>query len=126
MGFGSKESTERVIAAIKKARTGLDGDAGVAKTAALLPSGASVVAFLSPAGMIDFIQRIVPAIMPSQAKIDLKLPEFPKTSPIGFAVTAGKEELRTYLVVPGEVLRAIGQYVGKVRAMHGGAMEGEK
>jgi hypothetical protein len=87
----------------------------------LLPSGASAIALLSPEGAIDFVQRILPAFMPPQAKLELKLPAFGKTVPVGFAVMAGKDELRTCTVVPGEVMQAVGQYVGKLRAAHGGA-----
>jgi len=125
-GFGGKDSVERAIAAIKKGAPGLAGDAGVAKTAAELPAGAMAVAFLSPAGAIDFVGRIVPAFVPPQAKLELKLPEFPQTPPIGFAITTGKDELQTCLVVPGEVLQAIRPYVGKVRAMRGSSTKAGK
>jgi hypothetical protein len=117
LGYVSKEPLQRAVEAIQKGEPGLAHDAAVAKTAALLPAGASTVAFLSPAGAIDFIQRIVPELMPPQAKIDWKLPAFGATPPIGFAATAAPEELRTCLVVPAEVLQAISQYVRKVRAM---------
>jgi hypothetical protein len=56
----------------------------------------------------------------------LKLPEFPQTPPIGFAITTGKDELQTCLVVPGEVLQAIRPYVGKVRAMRGSSTKAGK
>ena len=44
-----------MIEAIKQGKPGLAGDAGVAKTAALLPSGAKAVIYLSPAGAIEFL-----------------------------------------------------------------------
>jgi hypothetical protein len=115
-GYVNKEPLQRAIEAIKRGVPGLAHDATVAKTAALLPAGASAVAFLSPAGAIDFVQRIVPELMPPQAKIQWKLPAFGATPPIGFAAVAAPAELRTCLAVPAEVLQAIGQYVRNVRA----------
>lgn len=111
VGYVSKAPLERVLNAIRQGRPGLAGDAGVAKTAALLPAGAVAVAYINPAEMLEYVQRFAAAIMPPQVKVQLKLPEFPHTPPVGWALTTGANELQTCLVVPAEVLEAIGPYV---------------
>ena len=62
--------------------------------------------------------------------MELKIPDFPKTPPIGLAVTAvgpgdvrTASELHTCLVVPAEVLQAIGQYLGQIQAMRNAARQ---
>ena len=117
--YVNKESVRQAIQAIKQGKPGLAGDAGVAKTAALLPRGSVAALYVSPKGMIDMVKQILPAIAPPGANGRLKIPDFPKTPPIGFAVTAAwpgdaaANELHTCLVVPAEVLQAIGPYPGK-------------
>ena len=114
-GYVSKDIIRSTLHAIKQGSPGLAGDADVSRTAALLPAGAAVVAFWSPQGTVDLISRIVPVFAPGNANADFKVPEFDKTSPIGFAVTAASNELQGYMVVPADVLKAIGQYVGKIK-----------
>lgn len=53
--------------------------------------------------------------MPPQAVF--KLPEFPDTPPIGFAGETTPDGLRTYMVVPAPVVKAIGGYIGEVEKM---------
>jgi hypothetical protein len=115
-----KKHVQQTIEAIQQGKPGLAGNAGVAKTAALLPSDAVLTGFWSPAGTIDLVKRIVPAILPPEAGLNPKIPEFPKTPPIGMAVTTAHDELQACLVVPPEVLQAVAQYVGKIRAARGG------
>ena len=124
LGYVSKKPLQRAMEAIRQGKPGLAGDAGVAKTAALLPSGARAVVYISPAETIKFIQRMAPAIAPPGAKWNLKLPEFPKTPPLGFAVTTAANEVQTCLVVPAEVLQAIGPYTGQIQAMRMSAAPG--
>ena len=111
IGYVSKERLQRAMEAIRQGKPGAAGEAGVAKTAALLPSGPVAVAYLSPAELIGFAQRMMAAVIPPEANVNSKLPEFPKTPPIGFAVTTAAGEVQTVLVVPPEVLQAIGHYV---------------
>jgi len=122
IGFVNKDFLQQTIEAIKKGKPDLANNAEVAKTAALLSPEALSVIFVSPAGVIELIKQVAPAIAPPEAKLDQKLPEFPKTPPIGLAVTTTKDELQTCLVVPFEVLKAIPQYVLMVQAMQSGAM----
>ncbi|MGO9113153.1 MAG: hypothetical protein ACLP9L_28295 [Thermoguttaceae bacterium] len=122
LGYVSKKPVQRAMEAIRQGnKPSLAGDIGVAKTAALLPSGAMAAVYLNPTEMIRFVQQMATGITPPEAKVKLKLPEFPKTPPIGFAVTTAADEVQTCLVVPAEVLQAIGPYVGQIKAMQSDA-----
>jgi uncharacterized protein (TIGR03067 family) len=122
MGYVNKGRLQQAIAAIKLGAPGLADDAGVAKTAALLPPDACSIAYVSPRGTIDFVKRIWLKMAPPDArKMELPLPEFSQTPPLGFAVTKVANGLQTCLVVPAEVLQGVGPYIGKLQAMHGGA-----
>jgi hypothetical protein len=118
-GYVDKKHVQQAIAAIKQGKPGLAGNAGVAKTAALLPSHAVMVAVLSPAGILAFVKRAAATVIPPEAQSNLKLPEFPKTPPIGMAVTTAPNELQACVVVPLEVTKAAAQYANKVRAGQG-------
>ena len=116
-GYVDTAALEGAIRAGKRGAPGLEKDAGVAETAALLPRGAAAVAYVSPTGTVEFLNRILPAAVPLVAYMNLKLPAFPKTPPIGFAATTALNELRTCLVVPAKVLYALPQYAARVRAV---------
>jgi hypothetical protein len=116
LGYVDKKHVLQTIEAIKQGKLGLAGNAGLVKTAASLPSDAVLTGYLSPAGTIDFVKRIMSAILPPEAGFNPNIPEFPKAPPIGMAVTTAHDELQACLVVPPEVLQAIAQYVGKIRA----------
>ena len=119
MGFVNKDLLQQTIEAVKQGKPGLADNAEIAKTAALLPPDALTVVYLSPQGTIEFVTRILTAILPPTG--DVNLPEFPATPPLGYAITAAPNELQTSLVVPVEVLRAVMPYAGKVQAMRSGA-----
>ncbi len=121
LGYVSKERLQRAMEAIRQVKPGVADNVVVAKTADLLPSEPVAVAYLSPAETIGFVQRIASAFAPPEANLKLTLPEFPKTPPIGFAVTTAADEVQTVLVVPPEVLIAIDRYVGEIKAMPSGA-----
>lgn len=116
IGYVSKEPVEATMRAIRQGSPGLAADAEVAKTAALLPAGAPYVAFWSPQGTIEFVNRLIPQFAPPGAPAEFRIPEFPKSPPIGIAVTTAPNEIQAHLVVPAEVFKAIGSYVGKIRA----------
>jgi tetratricopeptide (TPR) repeat protein len=114
MGYVSKEHLQQAMEAIKQGKPGLAKEAGVSKTAGMLPPDAVLIGYLSPQGMIEFVKRMASVIMPAEMKVEEKIPEFPKTPPIGFAVTTAPNELQTCLVVPGEVLLAVPKYIEKI------------
>jgi hypothetical protein len=116
MGYVSKEHLQQALEAIKQGKPGLAKDAGVSKTAALLPANGIFVGYLSPQGTIELIRRMAPAIFPPEMKVTVRLPEFPKTPPIGFAVSTAPNELQTCLIIPGEVLLSVPQYINSIQS----------
>ena len=119
-GYVDKKHVQQTIEAIKQGKPGLASNTGVAKTAALLPTQAAMLVDLSPAGVVAFGKRMASAALPAEIGQNLKIPQFPKTPPIGMAVTTGHDELQACVAIPPEVLQAIAQYVGKVQAAQGG------
>ena len=116
IGYVSKEHLQQTIEAAKQGKPGLTSDAGVSKTAALLPQDALLTVFLSPQGTIDFFKRMASVIITPEMNMEQKIPDFPKTPPIGFAATTATNELQTCLVVPAEVLLAIPKYIEKINS----------
>jgi tetratricopeptide (TPR) repeat protein len=82
----------------------------------LLPPDAILVAYISPQGTIDFIKRMASVIIPPEMKVEQKIPDFPKTPPLGFALTTAPNELQTSLIVPAEVLLAVPKYIEKINS----------
>jgi ferredoxin-NADP reductase len=101
----------RAIAAIKQHKPDLAADAEVAKVAALLPSDATWIAYCSPQGLFDFVKQTMAAALPAGSPV--KIPAFGPTPPVAMAVTSGPEEVEFHLIVPAEVMKTIGQLVGK-------------
>jgi hypothetical protein len=116
IGCVTKEHLQKMIEIIKQGKPGLESNADVAKTAALLPAGAPAVVYVSPAGILELVKRMAFAMAPPEAMVNVKIPEFPATPPIGFAVTTGADEVQTCLVIPAEVLQAIVPYIAKIRS----------
>ena len=107
VGYVNQKLLQRTIEAIEHGKPGLAGMADVKQTAALLPSDAVAVGYLSPSGMIEFIKQVVPAFAPPGSS--LELPEFPQMPPVGFAVTTAPNEVQCQMVVPGKVIKSIAE-----------------
>jgi hypothetical protein len=120
-GYVGKESLQRAIAAIKEGTPDLDKDVQLATTSVLLPTGANMVAYVSPAGMIDFVKQMAGVTLPPGINPLAKLPAFPATPPVGFALTTAPNELQTEFVVPADVVQAIRQFTMDVMAKQSGA-----
>ena len=114
-GYTSEDLVRRGMKALSAPKQGLAGDEGVAGTAALLPPNAPFVGYWSPKGTVDFVKRMIPAVTPG-ADVASKVPDFPQTPPIGCAATASGAELRAHLVIPAEVVEALGGYIKEIRA----------
>jgi hypothetical protein len=118
-GYVNKESMERLLASLKQKQPGLADNADLAKTVALLPPGAPVVAYLSPQGLVGLVKRMVSSFLPPGMQERMEVPDFPQTPPLGFAVKTAPNVVETTLVVPAEVIKAIAQYVQHIRGMSG-------
>ena len=115
VGAYTNEKTLRLcLEAAKRPQTALAADEAIAKTAALLPPGASVVGYWSLQGTIDFVNRGIAMFAP-EGESPFELPEFPETPAVGFAATTSPNEVQTHLVIPSEVLKAIGAYATAVQ-----------
>lgn len=114
--YTDKESLVRSLEAARQPGKSLAGDQGTAETTALLPPDAPLVGYWSPKGTVDFINRIIPEFAPG-ADQTWRLPEFADTPPVGFAAKMTRDELQTHLVVPAEVLRAVGTYAIQIRKL---------
>ena len=106
----------------KSGAAGLASDPQLAETAKLLPKGAQWLGYWSPQGTVDFAGKMMAA---NPAMAGFKLPEFPKTPPVGFAAQAQKQTLTTDLVIPPAVVKAIGTYVQQVQQQFGGGPQNE-
>jgi hypothetical protein len=116
MVVGAYISQERLVEAIHAAnRTDgqLSGDASVKKTAAMLSAGSQWVALASPRGTLQFVGRMMAQLAPN---LPTAIPEFPETSPVGFAMQLTPAGLETDLAIPADVLRAAAELVQKARA----------
>jgi hypothetical protein len=113
--YVSKDLLKKAIAAARNPPASLGADAGIAKTAALLPQGSQWVGYINPKGVVDFGVRIAKMVMPDNE--GLALPPFPQTPPVGLALKASRDGLETDLVLPSSVIEAIYAYVMRFREL---------
>ncbi|HUT91113.1 MAG TPA: hypothetical protein VMY37_16540, partial [Thermoguttaceae bacterium] len=114
--YTGRRALKRCLKAAKRPRAALAADEGIAATAALLPSGAPLVGYWSPKGTVAFVNQSI-SLFASIEEGKIVLPDFPETPPVGMATTISADEVQTDVVIPGEVLKAIGAYVGEVQKM---------
>jgi len=114
--YTKRAALRRCLRAAKRPQAALAADEGVAATAALLPPGAPVVGYWSPQGTVAFLNRAISLFGPGEQP-GITLPDFPETPPIGMAATFSADEVQTRVVIPGEVLKAIGAYVVEFQRM---------
>jgi hypothetical protein len=84
----------------------------VAKVAAHLPKGAQWAGFISPHGIIEFVQKAV-----EKSPVPIPIPEMTKTPPIAIAAKVGATGFEGELIVPGPTLQGIAQYIQKVQRL---------
>ncbi len=113
IGYVSREPLQQALAA--RPAAGLTKAAGVLQTAALLPPDPMMVAYVSPQGFLELINRAMSLALPQEMQGQMKIPEFPLTSPLGFAVKTAPNEVQTTMVVPSDVFKGIGQYIKNIQ-----------
>ena len=111
----SKPLLQRGIEHVRSGAAGLEADPEVAKTRALLPSGAQWAAYASPQGLVQWADTLLRQALPAEMKF--KLPPFPPSDPVGMAAKVSASRLDAEIVLPESVLTGIGQYVGLVQQM---------
>ena len=78
----------------------------------MLPAGSQWVGLGSPHGTLQFIARMMSHVAPN---LPIAVPEFPETSPIGFAMKLTPAGLETDLAIPTDVLQATAEFINKAR-----------
>jgi hypothetical protein len=108
--YMGEERLRGAIASIKEGKPGLEGNAEVAKAAALLPKDATWVGYLSLNGTCDFIKQMVAAV---PAASGVKFPTFGRIPPLAIALTTGPDYVEVQQIFPAEVVKEIGGVINK-------------
>jgi hypothetical protein len=115
MGQDAAALKAAVEAAKSKAAAPVDALTAVAD--AMLPKGSQVVAYVSFEGYAALIQRMMAGMAPPNVPA---FPDFPAAPPMGFALKFAPAEAEFRLAMPADTLKAIGTFVGRVKARFGG------
>ncbi len=110
----SKELLQRGVDHVRSGKPGLEADATITKTGALLPEGSQWTAYISPQGVIQWVNTLLKQL---PAELNFRLPPFPASDPIGAAARVKPDGLDAELVLPDTVIAGIGQYVGLIQQM---------
>jgi hypothetical protein len=109
--YSSQAALKKAVDRYRSANRGsLDGPSS--ETAALLPKQSQWIGFASPAGGVRWFRSML-GILPAGRQI--KIPDFPATPPVGFAIKLSAIGVDTDFVIPSTVIRATGEFVQKVR-----------
>ncbi|MEX2140839.1 MAG: hypothetical protein WD894_16365 [Pirellulales bacterium] len=114
--YGEDALGDTLKAATKKAAS-FTAQQEILTTMKLLPKNSQWVAFFSPKGMVEFAQSMMAMIAPGGA---VQLAPFPVTPPLGLGAQMTAEGCDTSLVVPKEMLIAIGGYARTMQQNQGG------
>ncbi len=114
----TKEQLQRAVAHVRAAAQGLEVNPEIAKTTALLPAGAQWAAYVSPQGLLQWVDALLRDILPPES--NFRIPSFPATEPIGLAARVSEAGLDAEIVLPDNVVAGIGQFVGTVQQMFQG------
>ncbi len=112
-GYTTPDAMLKMVESMKKGAAGHTAQKDVQRTAKLLSKGAHVVGFISVDGGIAFINRTMKMFSPEGTPL-MTIPAFPSAPPVGFSMQATPEGLEGEMVVPGELLDAIGKYVAEL------------
>ena len=87
MGIGvSQERMAAALDVLRQPKKSLAEDADIAVTAAMLPADAQWVAYVSPRGYVQLVQRMMAAVMKHQPQSERPtLPDFARCPPVGVA-----------------------------------------
>jgi hypothetical protein len=117
---------------IRENKPGLAADVMVQKTAALLPNGLAMVAYVDIGGYIELIKSTMTKAMaaqpggaaggPNPAMFLQMIPAFPSAPPLGYSVKTTPTTLEADIVVPMELMTATRDYVKQAMALFGGAL----
>jgi hypothetical protein len=115
IGAYTKEQLQRAVAHVRAAAQGLEANPDIAKTTALLPAGAQWTAYVSPQGLLQWVDELLRNVLPPES--NFRIPSFPATEPIGLGARVSASGLDAEIVLPENVVAGIGQFVGTVQQM---------
>jgi hypothetical protein len=115
----SKEQLQYGVKHVRSGDEGLETDQSIASTDKLLPADPQWAAYLSPQGIVQWVDMILEQV----PELDFKLPPFPASDPIGLAAKVSGEGADAEIVLPESVVAGIGQYINVIQQMfmQGGA-----
>jgi hypothetical protein len=111
MRYTPPAETKQFLARFKNQPNGLAQNPDVLKTIRLLPPGAQWFVLVSPHGSLAFSNRILEAVPEAAA---LRLPEFPKTPPVGIAARLSSEAFEGRLAIPAAVIDNLGPFIQQI------------
>jgi hypothetical protein len=114
--YSSKDKLAEVIKSFKQGATGLSKDVNLGKTAAKLPTDATMVGYMSPTGTIALVNRAIQLF----AGPVFSLPAFPETPPVGTSISLSKSGIETDCVLPSDTLKACVRYAMTLEKAFGG------
>lgn len=97
--------------------SGLTGNGHVKNTLVLLDDKAPWKLVVSPAGCVQWVDRIVNELFSVLSGQTVPIPEFPASPPIGFSMKIEDTILEGDMVLPGETLKALADYIKTVQQM---------
>jgi hypothetical protein len=112
---GTYVSVERLAQWLKEgsaADRAFSREPQVAVTLGLLPKSAQWLGLWSPRGTFEFVKQTVTALQPGA---EMQIPEFPVTAPVGFAARCSPGRIDAEMVVPSDLIEAVGRFVQHMR-----------
>ncbi len=115
----SKEQLQYAVKHVRSGADGLETDQGIANTDKLLPADPQWAAYLSPQGIVQWVDMFLEQV----PELDIKLPPFPASDPIGLAAKVDAQGADAEIVLPESVVASVGQYINVIQQMfmQGGA-----
>lgn len=101
-----------IIQQYRKDPNRLPRDAQLAQTRRMLAPDAAANLYISPTGVMQFARRAAKEL----ANTDLPIPGFPPAPPLGLSMAWDAEYLEFRVAVPGELFRAVGEFVKEMRS----------
>jgi hypothetical protein len=115
MTYGEEMLAETLKAA-KKETPSFSAQPEITTTLKLLPKDSQWLVFFSPKGIAEFAQTMVGMVAPGN---QVQLAPFPVTPPVGLGARMTAEGWETSLVLPRELLVAIGGYAQAMQRQRG-------
>jgi hypothetical protein len=115
LGISKEEDVAAAIKRIADGETGLADASATQITLKLLDAKAPWIGVLSPQGAVAWITRFYDKFLAHLGQGMPKIPEYPDSSPIGFAVNFSEGRLSTEMVWPVDALQGLAAYIKTVQ-----------